>query len=68
MLTDSVPAQPEPLKVGDEHTGGIVIYLEKSGERGIIVAKDDIWDKNGEAGYMRYNSMPVSRPGRVFCC
>lgn len=35
ILADSVPAPPEPLKVGDEHAGGISIYLDESGEHGI---------------------------------
>jgi hypothetical protein len=35
ILADSVPAPPEPLRVGYEHAGGISIYLDESGEHGI---------------------------------
>lgn len=39
------------LKIGDEYAGGVIIYLEKFGENGLVVAKEHlgeaVWGNNG---------------------
>jgi hypothetical protein len=40
------------MKIGDQHQGGIIFYLDESGEHGLIAAKTDIQLKNRFSGEM----------------
>ena len=45
--------EPEPLEIGDLHQGGIIFYLDATGEQGLVVALQDqsssaSWCSNAE--------------------
>ena len=45
--------EPEPLEIGDLHQGGIIFYLDESGEQGLVVSLQDqsdfaTWCSNAE--------------------